>query len=241
MIKNLYIENFRGFDKLKIDNIKKINFLVGKNNCGKTSVLESISLMISILNINTSYYINGIRRIKENPEELKNLFYNFNYENIIKFNYTLDTNNNYNLSVSPIMKKDKLFFNDIISLEYNFSIFYKDNKEKQNFKYSLENINDVDFNCEWKENTPSFYRYEFEVNEAADTFIDCSKLGKGAAFINGFNLGRYWSEGPACYLYVPAPLLKVGLNEIIIFETENIVQDSLALKENPVYKDVKKA
>ena len=144
MIKNLYIENFRGFDKLKIDNIKKINFLVGKNNCGKTSVLESISLMISILNINTSYYINGIRRIKENPEELKNLFHNFNYENIIKFNYTLDTNNNYNLSISPIMKKDKLFFNDIISLEYNFSIFYKDNKEKQNFKYSLENINEIE-------------------------------------------------------------------------------------------------
>ncbi|MEI0538993.1 beta-galactosidase family protein [Brachyspira pulli] len=111
----------------------------------------------------------------------------------------------------------------------------------EQYALSLENINDVDFNCEWKENTPSFYRYEFEVNEAADTFIDCSKLGKGAAFINGFNLGRYWSEGPACYLYVPAPLLKVGLNEIIIFETENIVQDSLALKENPVYKDVKKA
>lgn len=144
MIKNLYIENFRGFDKLKIDNIKKINFLVGKNNCGKTSVLESISLMISILNINTGYYINGIRRIKENPEELKNLFHNLNYENTIKLNYTLDTDDNYNLNISPIMKKDNSFFNDIVSLEYNFSIFYKNDKEKQNFKYSLENINEIE-------------------------------------------------------------------------------------------------
>ncbi len=144
MIKDLYIENFRGFDKLKIDNIKKINFLVGKNNCGKTSVLESISLMISILNLNTGYYINGIRRIKEDPEELKNLFHNFNYENIIKLNYTLDTDDNYNLNISPIMKKDNLLFNNIISLEYNFSILYKNNKEKQNFKYSLENANEIE-------------------------------------------------------------------------------------------------
>ncbi|ADK30496.1 AAA family ATPase [Brachyspira pilosicoli] len=144
MIRDLYIENFRGFDKLKIDNIKKINFLVGKNNCGKTSVLESISLMISILNINTGYYINGIRRIKENPEELKNLFHNLNYENTIKLNYTLDTDDNYNLNISPIMKKDNSFFNDIVSLEYNFSIFYKNDKEKQNFKYSLENINEIE-------------------------------------------------------------------------------------------------
>ena len=64
MIKDLYIENFRGFDKLKIDNIKKINFLVGKNNCGKTSVLEAISLMISIFDVNSGYYINGIRKIR---------------------------------------------------------------------------------------------------------------------------------------------------------------------------------
>ena len=64
MIKDLYIENFRGFDKLKIDDIKKINFLVGKNNCGKTSVLEAISLMISIFDVNSGYYINGIRKIR---------------------------------------------------------------------------------------------------------------------------------------------------------------------------------
>ena len=47
MIKDLYIKNFRGFDSIKIDNLKKINFLVGKNNSGKTSLLESIMLILS--------------------------------------------------------------------------------------------------------------------------------------------------------------------------------------------------
>lgn len=140
MIKDLCIENFRGFDNLKIDNIKKINFLVGKNNCGKTTVLEAINLMISILDLNTAYYINAIRRIKEDPEELKNLFHNFDCKNNINLNYTLDTNKNYNLIISPIIKKDNLFLNGIVSLEYTFST----TENKKNYKYSLENINSIE-------------------------------------------------------------------------------------------------
>jgi len=61
------------------------------------------------------------------------------------------------------------------------------------------------------------------------------QLGKGVAFINGFNLGRYWSEGPVQYLYIPAPLLKKGVNQIIIFETEGKTAETLALEERPFY------
>ena len=50
----------------------------------------------------------------------------------------------------------------------------------------------------------------------ADTFIDMSNWGKGVVFINGFNLGRYWSSsGPQLTLYLPAPLLKVGANSVL--------------------------
>ena len=45
-------------------------------------------------------------------------------------------------------------------------------------------------------------------------------MGKGCC-IYGFNLGRYWSEGPQKRLYVPSPLLKEGENEIVIFELHN--------------------
>ena len=33
-------------------------------------------------------------------------------------------------------------------------------------------------------------------------------------FVNGFNLGRYWSVGPQQTLYIPAPLLMTGVNEV---------------------------
>ncbi|KAJ0821514.1 putative beta-galactosidase [Helianthus annuus] len=45
--------------------------------------------------------------------------------------------------------------------------------------------------------------------------------GKGVAFVNNFNIGRYWpSFGPQCNLYVPAPVLRPGNNVLVILELE---------------------
>ncbi len=41
-IKNYMLDGFRGIDNLKIDRLNHINIIAGDNNCGKTSVLESI-------------------------------------------------------------------------------------------------------------------------------------------------------------------------------------------------------
>ena len=99
----------------------------------------------------------------------------------------------------------------------------------------LDNIDKVDFSGEYKENTPSFYEYEFELNELGDTFLNTEGFGKGVAFINGFNLGRFWEIGPTNYLYIPAPLLKEGVNKIVIFETEGKYKETINLESKPVY------
>ncbi|MFK5042159.1 beta-galactosidase, partial [Glaesserella parasuis] len=63
-------------------------------------------------------------------------------------------------------------------------------------------------------------------------------FGKGVIVVNGENLGRYWNEGPTCYLYLPAPLLHKGENEIIVFETEGVKIDSLTFSDKPIYKEL---
>ena len=35
-------------------------------------------------------------------------------------------------------------------------------------------------------------------------------------FVNGANLGRYWNVGPQRTLYIPAPVLKRGVNQVRI-------------------------
>ncbi|XP_022079919.1 beta-galactosidase-like [Acanthaster planci] len=55
-----------------------------------------------------------------------------------------------------------------------------------------------------------------------DTFLKLTGWSKGQAFINGFNLGRYWpAEGPQMTLYVPAVVLNATTNTLILFETEH--------------------
>ncbi|GCC23269.1 hypothetical protein chiPu_0001663 [Chiloscyllium punctatum] len=51
-----------------------------------------------------------------------------------------------------------------------------------------------------------------------DTFIKLKGWTKGVVFVNGMNLGRYWEIGPQQTLYLPAPWLQHGSNEIVIFE-----------------------
>lgn len=103
------------------------------------------------------------------------------------------------------------------------------------YALDLHDISKVDYSGEWIEGTPTFYEYEFDAEIREDTFLDCSSLGKGAAFINGFHLGRYWSRGPIQYLYLPAPLLIEGRNKIVIFETEGVLAEQLMLVDQPVY------
>ena len=91
---------------------------------------------------------------------------------------------------------------------------------------------------------PAFYRAHFQVSTPADTFLDVRGLGKGAAWVNGHALGRFWSIGPQQTLYVPGPWLRVGENSVVIFELENRsdrtveglkapILDKLSLGESP--------
>jgi beta-galactosidase len=97
----------------------------------------------------------------------------------------------------------------------------------------LDNVDKVDFSKDYIEGTPAFYKFTFEADECNDTFLDFEGWGKGCAFLNGFNLGRYWEIGPQKRLYIPAPLIKKGKNEIIMFETEGKVNDTITLKDEP--------
>lgn len=63
-----------------------------------------------------------------------------------------------------------------------------------------------------------FFKGKFELDEAADTYIDLSDYTKGFIWVNGHNLGRYWNIGPQTRLYCPAVWLKKGKNEVVIFD-----------------------
>lgn len=91
---------------------------------------------------------------------------------------------------------------------------------------SLRNLMTIQIESGILNNGPVFLRGRFTIDDQPlDTFLDTAGWGKGVAFVNGHNLGRYWPVvGPQITLYVPAPYLRTGENELIILELEYMPQ-----------------
>ena len=71
---------------------------------------------------------------------------------------------------------------------------------------------------------PVFARAVFDLEEPGALFLDTTGWGKGVAWINGFNLGRYWTRGPQQTLYVPRGVVRAGRNELIVLELESAAE-----------------
>lgn len=81
-------------------------------------------------------------------------------------------------------------------------------------------------------NGPMFFYGELNIEEGNvhDTYLDPSGWSKGVLYVNGFNLGRYWPiVGPQITMYVPASVLKVGKNEIVMLELQKANVNSAAV------------
>lgn len=81
---------------------------------------------------------------------------------------------------------------------------------------------------------PTFFRAQFDIPGCADTFLALPGWTKGVVWLNGFNLGRYWERGPQQTLYVPAPLLRQGSNELIVFELHEMQNPIVEFRDTPI-------
>ena len=71
---------------------------------------------------------------------------------------------------------------------------------------------------------PTFFHGEFYVDSSYDTFLHLPRWTKGQAFVNGFNLGRYWPViGPQITLFVPANAisLKKKTASVVLLELDS--------------------
>tara|TARA_E500000178_G_scaffold37341_1_gene33615 strand:- start:1498 stop:2586 length:1089 start_codon:yes stop_codon:yes gene_type:complete len=91
-INNIHLNNFRNFTNYKISFEKKINVLIGENGCGKTNLLEAISLISKGRGIRNSSIANLIKK-KE---------HNFLIKNNLEIN-----NNNFDIEIFTENKNNK--------------------------------------------------------------------------------------------------------------------------------------
>ena len=47
MMESFYIQNFKNFEELTLDQLRRVNLIVGKNSVGKSTLLEAIAVYLS--------------------------------------------------------------------------------------------------------------------------------------------------------------------------------------------------
>ena len=89
---------------------------------------------------------------------------------------------------------------------------------------SRDSRNDNGFSGSSSSFTPSFFHGEIPHGNASfDTFLQLPGWSKGQAFVNGFNVGRYWPVvGPQQTLFVPANVLSLNRNRtsVVLLELD---------------------
>jgi beta-galactosidase len=83
-------------------------------------------------------------------------------------------------------------------------------------------------------NAPAWKQGTFVLSETGDTYLDMSNWGKGAVWVNGHALGRYWEVGPQQTIYLPAEWLKKGKNTIAIMELLKPEQNEVSGVKKPI-------
>ena len=97
------------------------------------------------------------------------------------------------------------------------------------YPLTMDDLSSLEFKKAENLTAPAFYRGYLNIEgNPCDTFLRLDGFTKGFVKVNGINIGRYFNPaGPQKTLYVPAPFLKQGKNEIIVFESDSITDPTV--------------
>lgn len=104
------------------------------------------------------------------------------------------------------------------------------------YPLTMDDLSGLVFDVSVENDTPCTFRRGFlDIQcEIGDSFLRLDGFHKGFVVVNGFNVGRYWNDaGPQKTLYIPAPLLKQGSNEIIVFELHGCDESVIEFSDTP--------
>lgn len=156
-INSIKINRFRGIEYLEIERFSRINLLLGKNNVGKTSIVEAVFLLTGMSNPTLPNLINVIRtRGSGSPEDLQWLFYNGDYGNSIMIS---DTRNR-SVQISPILgleESNESVTSSISGARINgLRAIFEDNEDKYESSFRIEDQKEIKIErSEYKESIVS--------------------------------------------------------------------------------------
>jgi AAA15 family ATPase/GTPase len=109
MLRSFTLKNFRCFQNLTLEPLERVNLIGGKNNVGKTSLLEAIFIFINPNSPEPSLQVNRIRSIAEINqiqdeyiEGIKRLFFEQNIDSYIEMSGINENNEKSSLKLNLV-------------------------------------------------------------------------------------------------------------------------------------------
>lgn len=99
----------------------------------------------------------------------------------------------------------------------------------------LDNLDKLEYTNDLANGEPVFLKGKFKAQKGKECFVHLDNFSKGSVWINGFNIGRYWTKkGPQKALYIPGSLLKENQdNEIVVLDLEGYKSNRVVIDDKP--------
>lgn len=153
MLKTIKIENFRGFKSFELQQLGRVNLLVGTNNSGKTSILEAVQLLCSRTNLeplvetmnSRSEYFFGDDRKRERELDIRHLFYEHEIEpggqfSISGVNDKILEQFIVSIGIRPIRSR----YDSVIDSDEQLKLF-----NEESFGSDIDELKVLDFTIKW--------------------------------------------------------------------------------------------
>ncbi|MBD2129222.1 AAA family ATPase [Microcoleus sp. ZQ-A2] len=103
MLRSFTLKNFRCFQNLNLEPLERVNLIAGKNNVGKTSLLEAIFIYINPTNPESPLQVNSLRGIGrgrfEDIEEMRGFFFDQDIDKAIELSSKNENNDRSSLKI----------------------------------------------------------------------------------------------------------------------------------------------
>lgn len=133
MLRSFNLKNFRCFQNFTLEPLERVNLIAGKNNVGKTSLLEAIFIFINPTKPESLFQINRLRGISRSSrfldiEELRGFFFDQDIDKVIELS-SLEENEVQRSLQIRLDKQEKnrreqqtLFDDDTVTYDINESL-----------------------------------------------------------------------------------------------------------------------
>ena len=203
MFHNIEINRFRGIKYSKIEGFKQINLFFGKNNCGKSSLLDAFFLISGISNPKLPLNVNIIRNYRRlESSDMKLDFYSLDMSSPIVIKAENDETRELQISVveSSSSKVNLLGEdNNVVStdLDNKYGLVLKYKVDEQAYESSIIMSHSSNNSLEQRIKMPAHYkekltcRYlnpKFDFTTSIDGLVDVIKNKDEAFIVNALRL-----------------------------------------------------